>query len=203
MIELMTVAIITVLAVISPGADFAMITRNSLVYGRHAGLLASLGIATGVQLHVFYTMLGVGVVLKESPLLFSVVKMVGVIYLVYLGYTTFVSRPVSTASTTIDQQVSAFKNFRTGFLTNALNPKTTLFVVSVYTQIVNPDTPMAAQIGYGLFMSLAHWIWFSLVAILFSSELLRNKVLRHQTVVNRVIGVVLAFLGFSLAMSSQ
>ncbi len=203
MIELMTVAVITVLAVISPGADFAMITRNSLVYGRYAGLLASLGIAAGVQLHVFYTMLGVGMVLKESPLLFSIVKIVGVVYLVYLGYATFVSRPVSTAPTPVARQFGTFKIFRTGFLTNALNPKTTLFVVSVYTQIVNPDTPMAVQIGYGLFMSIAHWIWFSLVALFFSNELLRAKVLHHQTLVNRIIGVVLAFLGFSLAMSSQ
>jgi threonine/homoserine/homoserine lactone efflux protein len=190
MMELMTVAVITVLAVVSPGADFAMVTRNSLVYGRYAGLIASAGIAVGVQLHVFYTMLGVGLVLKESPFLFSIVKVVGVIYLVYLGYTTFTARPVNASPAPLEQQFSPWKIFRMGFLTNALNPKTTLFVVSVYTQVVSPDTPLAVQLGYGGFMSFSH-------------EALRTKVLHHQTLVNRIIGVVLAFLGFSLALSSQ
>ncbi len=203
MIELVTVAVITLLAVISPGADFAMITRNSLVYGRCAGLIASAGIAVGVQLHVFYTMLGVGIVLKESPFLFSVVKIVGMVYLVYLGYTTFTARPVNPSSAPLAQQFSSWKIFRMGFLTNALNPKTTLFVVSVYTQVVSPNTPLAVQLGYGGFMSLAHWVWFSLIAIFFSHEAFRAKVLDHQTLVNRIIGVVLAFLGFSLALSSQ
>jgi threonine/homoserine/homoserine lactone efflux protein len=166
MIELMTVAVITVLAVISPGADFAMITRNSLVYGRYAGLIASMGIAVGVQLHVFYTMLGVGIVLKESPFLFSIVKVVGVIYLVYLGYTTFMARPVSASSAPLVQQFSSWGIFRMGFLTNALNPKTTLFVVSVYTQVVSINTPLAIQLGYGGFMSFAHWVWFSLIVFL-------------------------------------
>ena len=76
MIELAAVATITILAVISPGADFAMVTRNSLLYGRSAGLLASLGIALGVQLHVLYTMLGVGLVLQNSPGLFSTIKLI-------------------------------------------------------------------------------------------------------------------------------
>jgi threonine/homoserine/homoserine lactone efflux protein len=74
---------------------------------------------------------------------------------------------------------------RTGFLTNALNPKTTLFVVSVYTQVVHPDTPLGIQIGYGLFMSFAHVIWFSLVAAFFSKPGLRMRMLRrklHSTV---------------------
>jgi threonine/homoserine/homoserine lactone efflux protein len=203
MIELTTVALITVLAVISPGADFAMITRNSLVHGRRAGLIASLGIAAGVQLHVFYTMLGIGIVLKESALLFSIVKVVGVMYLVYLGYTTFTARPVSTAPTPWAKQYSAWGVFRMGFFTNALNPKTTLFVVSVYTQVVSPHTPLVVQFGDGAFMSLAHWVWFSLVAMFFSNPAFRTKVLQHQTTVNRSIGIVLACLGFSLAVSPQ
>lgn len=201
MVELFAVAIITTLAVISPGADFALVTRNSLVHGRFAGLMASLGIAAGVQLHVLYTMLGVGLILKESPQLFAMVKLVGAIYLVYLGYTTFMSRTSSSPSSVTDSGISPLQAFRTGFFTNALNPKTTLFVVSVYTQVVQPTTPFAVQVGYGLFMSVAHWLWFSLVSLFFSEDRLRTLVLAHQVLLNRVIGVVLGCLGLSLAIS--
>ena len=84
-------------------------------------------------------------------------------------------------------------------MTNAFNPKTTLFVVSTYTQVVQIDTSLLAQIGYGLFMSVAHWIWFSLVALFFSDNRLRAGMLRQQVVLNRFIGAVLIVLGVSLA----
>lgn len=201
MVEVFAVAIITTLAVISPGADFALVTRNSLVHGRFAGLMASLGIATGVQLHVLYTMLGVGLVLKESPQLFAMVELVGAIYLVYLGYTTFVSRTSPGVALMLTPGISVLQAFRTGFFTNALNPKTTLFVVSVYTQVLQPTTPFGVQVGYGLFMSAAHWLWFSLVSLFFSEDRLRARVLKHQVLVNRTIGLVMGFLGLSLAIS--
>ena len=203
MLELFAVATITTLAIISPGADFALVSRNSLLHGRFAGLMASLGIACGVQLHVFYTLLGVGWVLKESPQLFTAVKLVGAIYLVYLGYMTFTSRMTHHCSSTVPQGISPLQAFRDCFFTNALNPKTTLFVVSVYTQVVQPATTLAVQIGYGLFMSVAHGLWFGLVALFFSKERLRTLVLAHQVLVNRLIGLVLVVLGLSLAFSQQ
>ena len=202
MVELFAVAAITVLAVISPGADFAMVTRNSLLHGRSAGLLASLGIAAGVQLHVLYTMLGVGLLIQSSPEWFGVIKVAGAMYLIYIGYQTLTSRPNTDVRATDTSGLSAFAAFRSGFFTNALNPKTTLFVVSVYTQVVQPGTPLAVQIGYGLFMSLAHWVWFSVVTVFFSEQRLRTLMLQRQIVLNRVIGSVLVALGLSLAFAT-
>lgn len=88
-----------------------------------------------------------------------------------------------------------------GFFTNALNPKTTLFVVSTYTQIVSSLTPKAVLIGYGLFMSLAHFVWFAMVVLVFSQQQLRQKMLQRQVVINRVIGLVLAMLGIFLLLA--
>jgi threonine/homoserine/homoserine lactone efflux protein len=202
MMELIAVATITILAVISPGADFAMVTRNSILFGRTAGLLSSFGIALGVQLHVFYTMIGVGLLIRNTPSLFVAIKLLGALYLVYIGYQTFFSSPKSATSNQGEVNLAPFGAFKTGFLTNALNPKTTLFVVSVYTQVVNTQTPLHIQIAYGLFMSFAHWLWFSIVSIFLSSPLLREKLLKRQTLVNQVIGIVLAALGAWLIASS-
>ncbi|HLL37039.1 MAG TPA: LysE family transporter, partial [Streptomyces sp.] len=69
MTETLAVATITVLAVIAPGADFAMIVRNSYLYGRRTGLLGALGVAAGVLVHVTYTMLGVGLLIASSTVL--------------------------------------------------------------------------------------------------------------------------------------
>ncbi|MCP9958490.1 LysE family translocator [Streptomyces sudanensis] len=206
MAEIIAVAVITVLAVISPGADFAMIVRNSYLYGRTAGLFAAAGIGLGVLVHVAYTMLGVGLLLSGTPVLFTVVKIVGACYLVWIGYKTFSARAEAADTTTEaadpEPRASRLQSLRTGFLTNALNPKTMLFVVSTYTQVVHRDTPLAQQAGYGLFMALTHLVWFGLAAGLFSAPALRSRMLRRQKALNRGIGAVLMALGVSLVFAS-
>jgi threonine/homoserine/homoserine lactone efflux protein len=201
MTELLAVAAITILAVVSPGADFAMVTRNSYLQGRRAGLLAAAGIALGVQVHVFYTMLGVGLLIAHTPGLFLAIKLAGAAYLVHIGFRTFVAKAVSHAELAARPAGGALAALRSGFTTNALNPKTTLFVLSTYTQVVGADTPAAAQFGYGLFMSLAHWLWFSLVALFFSNRRLRGAMLRGQGALNKGIGAVLVGLGLTLALA--
>ena len=202
MAELLAVALITLLAVISPGADFAMVTRNSLLYGRRAGVLCALGIALGVQVHVLYTMFGVGLLIAHAPALLHAIKLVGAAYLVWIGWKTLSAKAALPGDTTTSHDacptLSTGAALRMGFFTNALNPKTTLFVVSTYTQVVHASTPLAAQFGYGLFMSMAHATWFALVATVFASGALRRALLARQRMVDRVIGVILIGLGLAL-----
>ncbi|TDF82076.1 LysE family translocator [Pseudomonas sp. H9] len=201
--EIFAVALFTVLAVISPGADFAMVTRSSYAFGRRAGLSAALGIALGVQVHVLYTVLGIAVIISQSPPLFLVMKVLGAGYLIYLGYKSFTN--TSRVSLEDDVQRSrpdVLAAFRSGFLTNALNPKTMLFVVSAYTQVVQPGSSLATSLGYGVFISMAHWLWFSLVALFFSSSSLRRIMLDRQLLVDRVVGVALMGLGLAVVLAN-
>ena len=200
--ELLSVALITILAVISPGADFAMVTRNSYLYGRKTGLMTALGIGLGVQIHVFYTMVGVGLLIASQPSLFEVLKLFGALYLMWVGYKTCVSPSILVDDLSRNRSVmSANQAVKIGVLTNALNPKTTLFVLSTYSQIVSPSTGLGLQYAYGLFMSVAHVLWFGWVALFFSSPFLRSKMLRQQQALNRLIGAVLVLLGGLLLVS--
>ncbi|MFI9416759.1 LysE family translocator [Streptomyces werraensis] len=201
MTEILAVALITVLAVIAPGTDFAMVVRNSYLYGRRTGLLGAAGVAAGVLVHVTYTMLGVGLLIASSAFLFTVVKLTGAAYLVYIGVRTFRTRAEVTVDLEHRTGLTPLAALRTGFLTNVLNPKTTLFVVSTFAQVVGPGTPPLQQAGYGLFMSLAHLLWFAAVALFFSHDRMRGLMLRGQRVLNKVIGTALAGLGVSLALA--
>lgn len=198
--ELIAVAVITVLAVISPGPDFAMVTRNSYTYGRRSGLLSAFGIACGVQVHVFYTVFGIALVITHSPVLFMAMKLVGAGYLVYLGWKSLTSKSTLQLGIASGPQPSAGKAFGMGFLTNALNPKTMLFVVATYSQVVQASNSLSVNFAYGLFMSVSHWLWFSLVAIFFSAEALRQRMLAKQQVIDKVIGSALIGLGISLVL---
>jgi RhtB (resistance to homoserine/threonine) family protein len=189
---------ITILAVISPGPDFAMVTRTSYRHGRRSGLSCALGIALGVQVHVCYTVLGVAVVIAHSSLLFNAMKCLGAVYLVYIGIKSVTNRSRIALGEPHEESRSRFAALRAGFLTNALNPKTMLFVVSAYTQVVHVGAARRLDFLYGVFMSFAHWAWFSLIAVFFSSTALRAAMLERQRLLDRVIGAALIALGVSL-----
>lgn len=202
--ELIAVLTITVLAVISPGPDFAMVSRNSLLLSRRAGVLTALGIGLGVWVHVAYTLLGVGLVIQQSLRLYAALKILGALYLVYLGVKMLRSRgesaPASDDSSPL--AISDAAALRTGFLTNALNPKCTVFVVSLFLQVVQPATPLAQRIAYGAFVSATHVLWFALVALLFSQGSIRAGLLRWRTWIDRAFGALLVGFGALLAGSA-
>jgi RhtB (resistance to homoserine/threonine) family protein len=201
MTEWIAVITITLLAVISPGPDFAMVTRNSLLLSRRAGVGTALGIALGVLVHVTYTLVGVGLLIQQSMVLFQVLKLVGAAYLIYLGVKMLRTQASTPQADHAAAALSDAAALRTGFLTNVLNPKTTVFIVSLFMQVVQPDTPLAVQIGYGAFIALAHAAWFSLVALCFSAGAVRARLLAVRHWIDRAFGGLLVSLGLLLAVA--
>jgi len=201
MTELIAVITITLLAVISPGPDFAMVTRNSLMLSRRAGVLTALGIGLGVLVHVTYTLVGVGLLIQQSLWLFNAIKLVGAAYLVYLGLKMLLAKPAGALADSAVAPLSDMAALRTGFLTNVLNPKTTVFIVSLFMQVVRPDTPLAVQIGYGAFISVAHMAWFALVALCFSAGAVRDRLLAVRHWIDRAFGGLLVGFGVLLAVA--
>jgi len=203
MTELLAVITITILAVISPGPDFAMVSRNSLMLSRRAGVFTAMGIGLGVLIHISYTLLGLGLLIQQSLLLFNAIKLAGAVYLIWLGLKMVRTK---SGSTVTDNRVAALSDLaalRIGFLTNALNPKTTIFVVSLFMQLVKPETPLAVQIGYGLFIAITHIIWFSLVALCFSIGKVRERLINMRHWIDRTFGALLMMFGALLAAASR
>ncbi|NQE51869.1 LysE family transporter [Herbaspirillum rubrisubalbicans] len=201
MTELIAVITITLLAVVSPGPDFAMVTRNSLMLSRRAGVLTALGIGLGVLVHVTYTLVGLGLLIQRSIWLFNAIKLVGAVYLIYLGVKMLRTKPAGTLVDSTVVPLSDMAAMRIGFLTNALNPKTTVFIVSLFMQVVRPDTPMPVQIGYGAFISVAHVAWFGLVALCFSAAAMRDRLLAVRHLIDRAFGGLLIGFGVLLTMA--
>jgi RhtB (resistance to homoserine/threonine) family protein len=203
MTELLAVVTITILAVVSPGPDFAMVTRTGLVLSRRAAVLAAFGIGLGVLVHVGYTLLGIGLLISQSLWLFNVFKLAGATYLVYLGVRMLRARAVDGTQADEPAAVSDLGALRTGFLTNALNPKTTVFIVSLFMQVVEPTTPLLVQLGYGAFIAVAHVIWFTLVALFFSTDAVRARLVRVRHWIDRVFGALLVGFGGLLATATM
>ena len=203
MTELLAVVAITFFAVISPGPDFAMVSRNSLLLSRRTGVLTALGIAAGVCVHVSYTLLGVGLLIQQSLWLFNLIKLAGAAYLIFLGIKMLRAQPATGEEMASQPALSSLGALRTGFLTNVLNPKTTIFIVSLFMQVVQPQTPLAVQLGYGAFIVLAHALWFSAVALFFSSASVGARLLAVRHWIDRIFGGLLVGFGMLLALTQQ
>lgn len=203
MTELLAVITITILAVISPGPDFAMVSRNSLILSRRAGLLTAFGIGTGIIIHVSYTLIGLGVLLQQSLWMFNAIKFAGAIYLIYLGIRMLRTKQEDVISDNSVASMSDLAAFRTGFLTNVLNPKTLIFIVSLFMQVIKPETPLITQIYYGIFISLMHMFWFSLVALCFSAGPIRSQLIAIRHWIDRTFGGLLVIFGTLLAVASR
>lgn len=190
--ELYLVVSISALAVISPGSDFAITTKNTIMYGKQSGYATALGIAASTWVHTFYCLAGIALVISKSPALFHAIKFLGIAYLIYIGVTTYRSKfhDNSYENQTANKEVIK-ASFKQGLFSNVTNPKTTLFYLSLFTMVVSKSTPLYIQIVYGLIICLLHLIWFCLVAYLISHPKIKTKFDKNIPLVNKTIGLIL------------
>jgi threonine/homoserine/homoserine lactone efflux protein len=132
---------------VMPGPDSLLIMSKSASQGWRAGSVASLGIGSGVFMHVFAAALGLSAILASSATAFTVVKYVGAAYLVYIGITALRQKSSidSEANNSVNSLPHTMKSiFWQGFLSNALNPKVALFFLAFVPQFINHDSPEKA-----------------------------------------------------------
>lgn len=202
---ILTVALVHLLAVISPGPDFIMITRNSLIYSRKTGIYSAIGLGFGILVHVTYSLVGIGLLISQSIILFNFFKYLGAAYLIYIGYKSLTSKSsnLHLEGQNKKTDISKFAAIRMGFITNATNPKATLFFLSLFTLVINPSTPLFIKLFMGMEMAVVTSAWFMLVAYLISHNLVKSRLAKVQHHAERFIGVVLIALGIKVALSSS
>lgn len=192
-----------------PGPDTLFIMSKSASQGWKAGVVASLGICSGVYVHVFAAAFGLSALLATSAMAFVVVKLVGAAYLIYLGWMTLRQKPSSVSEAQVQgRQVSQalFTIYRQGFLTNALNPKVALFFLAFVPQFISADSSntVLAFILLGTVFDVSSLIWCTTVALFtaFASERLQISA-RVKVWLNKVVGALFIGLGVRLAVSAQ
>ncbi len=201
--EFLTVALIHILAVMSPGPDFAVVTKNSLVYSRKSGLLSALGVGLGILIHITYSIIGVALIISKTPLLLTVIKYAGACYIAYLGYLSLSDKyhAAKNAKHTAGHEISSGQALKMGFITNVTNPNATLFFLSIFTTIISQHTPVFIKTLYGLEMSLATFLWFALVALMFSHSILKTRIAGVQFYIEKIMGIVLILLALKIFLN--
>lgn len=201
--EFLLVIFATFFAVISPGPDFAMILKQSITYGRKTSIYTSIGIGLGIGVHVIYTLLGIGLIISKSIILFTIIKFLGAGYLIYIGYQSLKSKGLKIEENKDIEikDMSKIKSFTMGFLCNALNPKATIFFISLFTVIISIDTPLYIQAIYGIACIFEVMLWFVFLSIILSQKRVREFFKKFGVWFDRIVGGVLILIGLKIAFS--
>ncbi len=201
--QLLTVASVTSLVMVTPGPDMILVVRNTFVGGRRAGLQTSLGILSGNLVHITYCMLGIGLIISQSILAFSMLKYAAGAYLIYLGVMS-----IRSANQVLDTKDAEGRRpgrtwFVQGFVNNLLNPKGTLFYLGMFTIVITPETSRSTVMALILtMMSISASFWLLFVYTL-DRPIVRESVERSQQTVSRIFGGLLILLGVRVASMSR
>lgn len=204
------ITVVHLLAAASPGPDFAYVTRQSLVHGRRAGLLASGGIALGLSIHIVYSAAGLAAVIAHSVQWMTAIKLLGGAYLLYLGMKGLRARKevVGTGDAVPDKRdrdgaSSAGRQVLGGFLCNAFNPKAPIYFLALFTVVLSPGLPAPTLLAYGAWIMLLQWLWFSLVATVFAHRAIRDRLFAARHWIDRAFGAAMVALGVRVLVSAR
>ena len=195
----LTIAVLHLFAVASPGPDFILISRQCLRYGRRIAIWTSLGIAIGILFHVALSLTGLNILLQNQPDLFWYIKLLASLYIGYLGIVSLVSKSSNKlVEDATGQAGNQLRSVTTGLLTNVLNPKALIFFITVFAVAINKETGVFVKSLLGIYMSVATFIWFALVSILLTNKKAIERFKKAIPLLEKVTGFFLLLIAIQI-----
>lgn len=199
MTEFITVVFLHMFAVMSPGPDFFLITRQSLRHGRNVTIWTAFGIGSGILFHSILAITGIVLLITSNEFYLSILKYICSGYLLYLG----VSSVMRTSSFEYSPNGSKWSNtngFAVGLITNITNIKALLFFITLFGVVLNTDNTERLII-YGLYMALATFIWFSFIGYVFTSQVFKSRFIKFFGYFEKGLGLILVIIAMQLIIS--
>ena len=206
-LDLATFLVAITVLTMTPGADTMIVIRNTLRGGAKDGLVSSLGICLGLFVHATLSAVGISAILLYSATAFVVLKTLGALYLLWLGFQSFKSfwnaRTIHHAPIE-SKPFSVWKSLQEGFLSNVLNPKAVIFYMAFLPQFISHEHSALMQ---SLFLALLHfmvgtlWQAFLVYTIVSANGFITKKSVRQS--LDAISGVVMMALGVTLFLEKR
>jgi threonine/homoserine/homoserine lactone efflux protein len=185
---------ICMLGAMSPGPSLAMVAKHSLAGGRNNGISTAWAHAFGIAIYALITLLGLAVLLHQSPLLFKGLSYAGALYLAYLGFKALGSKNGVAEKLESGKAVSIRESARDGFLISMLNPKIALFFIALFSQFVIVGDALSSKAIIVLTPFVVDGLWFTFIAFILSNSKLLYKLRSRAVLIDRISGIVLIAL---------
>jgi RhtB (resistance to homoserine/threonine) family protein len=198
---ILAMALVHLAVVVSPGANFLVVSRNALAYSRQTGLLTARGVALGTLTYVTIGMLGFATIIATSPLLFNLIKGVGAVYFFYVGGKTLYGLRQSRQAREQQNETKDLSRrgaFFSGLVTALSNPTAALYFLSLFTSFVQTTTPLGEKVLTGVILVAISFTWYSIIAATFSNARVRALYAQFELPLNVLIGLLWIGLGIKL-----
>ncbi|HDM8038971.1 TPA: LysE family translocator [Vibrio fluvialis] len=192
---------ICILGAMSPGPSLAMVAKHSLAGGRKNGLATAWAHAFGIGVYAFITLIGLAVVLHQSPLLFKTISYAGAFYLAYLGLNALRSKGGVAAKLESGESVSVWQSAREGLMISLLSPKIALFFIALFSQFVAVGNEFSNKALIVVTPFVVDGLWYTFITFLLSSPRLLDKLRARAVLIDRLSGVVLIALALRVVMT--
>jgi threonine/homoserine/homoserine lactone efflux protein len=195
----LSLCLIHLMAVISPGPGFAVQLKNSLQGGRMIGLFTALGIAVGDLTLLLLAIFGIHAFLLTHPQTLHWIQVFGAIYLGYLGVKGIrVWYQHKKPETQVDilndgEAISVLASFRSGYIITILNPKAIVYFVSISSQFLAITENLVERLIYSIVLICITFLWFGFVALFAGSEKTRSYLNDQKHRLEGIMGVILVF----------
>jgi threonine/homoserine/homoserine lactone efflux protein len=195
---LLTIAVVHLLAAMSPGPSFITVSRTALASGRSAGLASALACGFGVLPWAIGALLGVVIVFKQAPWLYAALKIAGGLYLLYLAVMVWrhTASPIEVADGVAQQTLS--QAFAQTFLTQITNPKVAVFFSAILVSVLPADPPLWMMVAILAVVFANGAAWYSIVALGLSAARPRALYLRLKPALDHAMEALLGALGIKL-----
>ena len=201
---LATVGLIHLVALVSPGPDFVVACRNTLLYSRAIGIYTAIGFGLGILVHISYAVFGLSWLIAKHAFVFTIIQVLGAAFLIVIGFQSlrvFESKVAFNTSAS-SHSITAVKAVRIGLITNVLNPKATLFFLSLFSSLLTPDVSNTSLIGLTILLVGSTMLWFSIVAVLISHPRFTTVLKRSEKAVQQFFGILLIGIGGFIVIAS-
>ncbi|THB76775.1 MAG: lysine transporter LysE [Desulfobulbaceae bacterium] len=195
-----TVAAIWAVAAMTPGPNFFITVHTAIGSSRKNSLYIVLGIVTGTLVWSVSGYLGIAILFNTVPVLYFFLKIIGGLYLVYIGVSMFMKRNTP-ANRERNTHPSALRCFRLGLLTNLLNPKTAAFMTSLFAATIPPNASVQLGVIVVVVICTISAVWYALVSLLFSHEPAKKLYERQKRTIEKIAGAIFIAFGLKLAFS--
>lgn len=186
--------LVSLLGAMSPGPSLVMVSKHVLAGGRLHGLVVAWAHAVGIGIYAFVTLIGLAVVLQQSPVLFKTISYAGALYLAYLGFNALRSNGGVAARLEAGRAVSLWVAAREGLMISLLNPKIALFFIALFSQFVAVGEELTSRAIIIATPFMVDGLWYSLITFLLSTPAVLNVIRTKATLIDRLSGVVLIAL---------
>lgn len=182
------------LGAMSPGPSLAMVVRHTLGGGRAKGIVCAWAHSLGIGIYALVTLLGLAVVLKQAPLVFNGIAILGALYLAWMGIQALRSTGGMQAKLTAGESTNALTAARDGIAISLFNPKIMLFFLALFSQFVMVADSMAGKALIVLTPLIVDGLWYSLIALLLSHSSVLPLLRQKAGLIDKLSGVVLIVL---------